>query len=95
MNYKLTKQLKDARWPQQETTKVSRWMTESVMSTKEVFVPTLSELIEACGDKLGSIDHFPASKLWRAYADNYKDNQADGKTPEIAVAKLWLALNKK
>lgn len=63
--------------------------------------PTLSELIAACGDKFGS--------LWRAESDievvfgakaewNYQNDEATtrgvfGKTPEEAVANLWLALN--
>lgn len=59
--------------------------------------PTLSELIEACGSNF--------KKLWRHSNGNWtahagtkinKDSfQKDGATPEEAVAKLWLVLNKK
>ena len=67
-------------------------------------IPTLPELIEACGDKLMSLSQISVNKVlvWRAEASEYdlKDVgiQAgrvgfEAKTPEEAVAKLWLKLN--
>ncbi len=61
--------------------------------------PTLYELIEACGDKFGGVDlvlpregirlpHFWSAK-------DRKGNIHNAWTSEEAVAKLWLALNKK
>lgn len=62
--------------------------------------PTLSELIEACGHQIGFIlteideseepDYGQTS--WTAESYNYNTT---GLTPEEAVAKLWLELNKK
>jgi hypothetical protein len=58
------------------------------------FVPTLSELIEACGDKFSSLHKHSFGWLatsTSAYADaGHGDNS---RTPEEAVARLWLALN--
>lgn len=63
--------------------------------------PTLSELIEACGDRFSCVERMVkteemASELWLAaeYAmsDGYKSGK--GSTPEEAVANLWLALKK-
>ena len=56
--------------------------------------PTLSELIEACNERLLSLDfdtHMPKMK-WSAISVQHEER---GKTPEEAVAKLYLALNKK
>ncbi len=59
-----------------------------------VYVPTLSELIEACGD-----DFFQLTKgsgLFFAEADIDTEPQFfNGSTPEEVVANLWLGLNKK
>lgn len=58
--------------------------------------PTLSELIEACGDCGFAL--IQAGKEWRAYsgyADDDYSFDGQGKTPEEAVAKLWLILNNK
>jgi hypothetical protein len=62
---------------------------------KPVAYPTLSELIEACGDEFGSLS-FVNGKYWsvtggpRGICIN-----TEGKTTEEAVARLWLELNKK
>lgn len=62
----------------------------------------LSELIEACGDDFESL--VKREEDWAAYVteDAYKGDcvydccgYRIGSTPEEAVAKLWLALNKK
>ncbi len=65
-----------------------------------VYQPTLSELIEACGDKFGGISrakHPIKIGQWAAYvitAIEFND-MVGGSTPEEAVANLWLQLNKK
>ena len=56
--------------------------------------PTLTELIEACGDGFGGLYK---DELDRWYA-RYKNEAIKifiGKIPEEAVAKLWLKLNVK
>lgn len=108
MNYELAKQLKDAgfdirllsKYEAQEAKKECIVFDE----TKEYLgggklcyeVPTLSELIEACGDivlwKNGdewSADVFNGKG--EIYIDEYFSAE-NGATPEEAVANLWLAL---
>ena len=63
----------------------------------------LGELIEACGDKFNILYYDKLRKKWNAYSNEPKD-EVDlewyhegeyevGKTPEEAVANLWLKLN--
>lgn len=62
----------------------------TVTSTK---MPSLSQLIEECGQKLWGLTRH--GNIWQT---NWKDGMAGetaGKTPEEAVARLWLAINKK
>jgi len=71
MNYKLAKQLKDAGFPQEakkfyfEKGQVSVDETEkeyhSDDKTKKVSVPTLEELIDACGEDFGRLDRVRVS----------------------------------
>lgn len=62
--------------------------------------PTLSELIEACGDKFDNLTRWIGSDtlLSKGWVTNYRDDEVTfdsfGKTPEEAVANLWLELNK-
>ena len=62
-----------------------------------MYVPTLSELIEACGDRIDTIGRY--RKKWFATGKksrtHYIATTGHFDTPEIAVAQLWLALNKK
>lgn len=67
--------------------------------------PTLEELIEACGDEFFSVQrhHQVAGRsdsgiFFRAFGVRPKDGHnisADGPTPKVAAARLWLALNPK
>lgn len=68
---------------------------------EDVYEPTISELIEACGDKFHTLGRSP-DRLW--WAAEFKDSaifedtyplRVGGNSPEEAVARLWLALNKK
>jgi hypothetical protein len=58
-------------------------------------VPDLSELITACGDQFLGLEK--TGELW--FASSEEDGNmpvgSKGKTPEEAVARLWLAFNKK
>lgn len=64
-------------------------------------LPTLSELIEACENTFKALEFSQDDmRSWHAYYE--EDGNADpnswsgfGSTPEEAVARLWLALNKK
>jgi hypothetical protein len=57
-------------------------------------VPTLSELIEACGPKFHYLTLRQNQLPWMAWARDGKKN-GEGPTPEEAVARLWLALSAK
>ena len=98
MDYELANQLKNAGFPQGGT---GRWTLppDSLVAryTDRVYVPTLSELIEACVavfEKLQKIDEGPkalqSGKKWQAVA---LSDCAYGDTAEEAVARLWLTLN--
>ena len=71
--------------------------------------PTLSELIEACGNRFKSINRIE-DDLWEAEGYEFNKNERNteikgiimgkkfsifDKTPEEAVANLWLKLNEK
>jgi len=84
MTHELAKELKDAGFPQREGRGVKH--------------PTLSELIEACGDKFYGL-HRMVNGEWLAFMYDIEDStrqvETIGSMPEEAVAHLWLALNKK
>lgn len=107
MNYELAKKLKDAGFPLIESTVGycdnkchGKDCNEELIRIdgKVYWIPTLSELIEACdgmlahlGDKSGIGD-----KRWRAWSF-IKDGislDVQGSTPEEAVANLYLELKK-
>lgn len=87
MNYELAKQLKEEGFP----------FDKDVIEWEPGYIPTLSELIEACGDGFHGL--WVIQDEWEAFSE--LDNgyivgkNGEGKTPEEAVAKLWLALNRK
>lgn len=110
MNYELAKQLKDAGFPQERKqgwniTDIDE-ILRSESSTETAYAPTLSELIEACGDDLFRLEftklvfESPPEKITRYWEAVYYDDENDrvyvrGISPEEAVANLWLAINKK
>lgn len=59
-------------------------------------LPTLSELIEACGDEgVFTLDWRKGRNTWEVLVHrNGTDYESSGSTPEEVVARLWLALNK-
>jgi hypothetical protein len=111
MTYDLAKQLKDAGFPQDEKDHTGQHWIDEICSydhptgdKNECLIPTLSELIEACGKRFRSLGYIDISEEWTALAfisavindDKYSHmKQGKGKIPEEAVAKLWLALNAK
>lgn len=55
------------------------------------YSPTLEELIAGCGDKFGALRRLVEGTFQAVSADNR--HAADAKTPEEAVARLYIALN--
>lgn len=96
MKPELAKQLKDAGFPQKEDCGHCEytWLNEN-------WVPTLSELIEVCvemdHEKTFNLENIKDNALWWAEMRHFGIiiAQTKGSDPEEAVAKLWLALNKK
>lgn len=93
MTYELAKQLKDAGFPRKD------WG-----GLEDFAHPTLEELIEVLkqsNPELALIISYRkkyCSALLGAYCTDsrkYKGDEVEGETPTIAVARLWLKLNKK
>ncbi len=95
MNYELVKELKDAGFPlthhEGECKRNDCYEPQLCQS-----VPTLSELIAACGGNFYTLTLGLLSE-WTAYGAHYNLEKVHGigSTPEEAVARLWLVLNKK
>ncbi len=90
INYKLAKQLKDAGFPQKE---FGEPCAEHYHKQGEMcYIPTLSELIDACGDDFRSLDYDWDYREWYAKGSNGGIVRGE-ESPDIAVAKLWLKLN--
>ena len=111
IDYELAKELKEAGFPYKGS--YLSFYIDGVLSQDYrlpsgesiIYIPTLSELIEACGDESVHMMLTNECHGWDAWADIDKggclrmgeagaDIECKGKTPEVAVAKLWLALNK-
>jgi hypothetical protein len=92
MDYELLRQLHDARYPLKP---YPEWAAAKDGPMAPEFIsPTLSELKEALGDKLKSLVENHTAQ-WRWWASAYSDGAivCGGKTPEEALARLWLQLN--
>ncbi len=90
MNYKLAKKLKEAGWPQFEIVGVQTKGPDGKIR-EQVTYPDLEELIEACGEiiQLTIEENGETDVRCLLLREVIK-----GKTPTIAVANLWLELNK-
>jgi hypothetical protein len=99
MNYELCKKLKDAGFPQIKEPEFGQgcWYSENEHLDEPVFVPSLSELIKACGDRFEALikqaGGWVAISNIEGYMMKQKFKAVD--TPEEAVANLWLELKKK
>lgn len=100
MNYELVKQLKDAGFPQ-DWSRFEDHDPELLIKNWDMYSkgysPTLSELIEACGDEFKGIlrNVVPGIIGERWIVSNMDENLfTTSSTPEEAVAKLWLVINK-
>ncbi len=100
MNYELAKELKDAGFSYRKDLHFALKPdnTRRTVGDKEegeyVYEPTLSELIEACGEHFEVLKH--EKDGWRAtWHDKVTEVNGYGQTPVEAAARLWLILNKK
>jgi len=97
MNYELAKKLKDSGFPQNvhfgfdERGFVGCIGDISYRDPIIVKAPSLGELIDACGERFGSLER---DSGWTAFSKltSEIDEECYGETPEEAVARLWLAL---
>ena len=90
MDYKLAKELKDAGYKQPQLTEVTR----GGEYYKKTYIPTLSELIDACGDRFDKL--IKTEVQWIVHATYPPQLMVvNGETPEEAVAKLYIKLNEK
>lgn len=116
MTYELAKKLKDAGFPQPNVDEKAKgdWVSDGGIVIWDrnrdeddmdfIYIPTLSELIEACGDRflqlnkvyVGKIEWFATGIIseGRINTDRSLNGEFES-TPEIAVANLWLELNSK
>lgn len=99
MNYELAKELKEAGFLQGGEGDYSQGEPDAFLGepykSRNVYYPTLEELIEACGDgieELKAIRNDLVGWKWEAHTDSYC---MVGQTPNEAVSRLWLTLNKK
>ncbi len=112
MNYDLAKELMEAGFPQGclpffcDGCKKAQHNDEGIdMCDCEVnkytqtYIPTLSELIEACGECFVVLKAVHDMNQWIASDALYDSGKLGligiGSSPESAVANLWLALNRK
>jgi len=107
MDYTLAKKLKDAGFPQLNYSCILQDIEDVAIQDKNdssiwYYKPTLSELIDACGERfeeLNKIGHGIKPK-WNATSYSCEECGWDGMevgrglTKEVAVANLWLAINK-
>lgn len=95
MDYKLADKLKKAGYPQnrmgvfinKEGLKFSKCDKEDDCA----YIPTLDELIYACGDEIQSVKKY--DKLWHTNFNEEKlVGDTVGKNPLTAVAHLWIRI---
>lgn len=87
MNYELAKELEQLGFPKVGIQEFRYGMSEEV-----IYYPRLSDLIEACGSKFGALMVGPGLSLWTVRGNGV---EIHAESPIEAVARLWLALNKK
>ena len=87
MTYELAKKLKDAGYEMDYNLDA---FSEFDKRTAHIHLH-LADLIEACGEEFFSLA-YPGKDLWEAH-QSPMGLYTQGKTPEEAVAKLWLSLN--
>jgi hypothetical protein len=103
LSYELAKALHDAGFPQSGSgTRVAPPDMLVARRHHFAYVPTLEEVIEACGEKFGYLSRDwldENGRFWCAVDRGHEETvppriKRTGATPVEAVARLWLALNK-
>lgn len=108
LSYELCKRLKDAGFPQKfdigriffsySGAKFGN-VGNLLDGSDKICIPTLEELIEACGNKFGQLFRISnlegETQFWQAFASDIRIFTSHCKTPKEAVAELWLKLNEK
>lgn len=103
MTYELALKLKNTGFPQNPSFKGFDTITQLnngevwERSGEKVYLPSLLELVEACGDKFCLLQKH-SDNHWHAISIDWNDEEDfEGyyESPEEAVANLWLALNDK
>ena len=96
MDYELCKKLKDLGFPQEDFGYTGRHHHKQ---GDVCYKPTLSELIEACGENFDELQK--RQEVYFAYGASktrsgmsIKPFLGSGKTPEESVATLWIEINK-
>jgi hypothetical protein len=99
MNYGLAKALEEAGFTQGGE---GKWIfpPEKLVahSNDRVYIPTLDEIIDACGEQFCSFTKiYTGNRMqgWQACSDKECFFSGEGATAKIAAAHLWLALNRK
>lgn len=102
ISFELAKELKEKGFPQKIPHDDSVCCAQEGLGChcNEADFPTLSELIEACVDFFGELNHYQEDGRWKTESKNWVDDFgigriATGNTPEEAVARLWIALQDK
>lgn len=102
MTYELALKLKKAGFPEREQGYADAFSGPNVVEipidgvVTRIYIPTLSELIEACGDEFATLSKVNThTTRWAAQADYLEAERVFADTPEEAVASLWLALQEK
>lgn len=97
ISYELAKELKEGGFPMKMTDhELCAYQQTEIFDGVCHHVPTLSELIEACGNDFDHLEKDMELSLWRARSWKGTTPIIEcGSTTEEAVARLWLFLNKK
>ena len=88
ISYQLARNLKDAGFLQSELARAQQQAGYDYVS-----LPTLSTLIEACGENFGALGRERDCWVACEYISERGEwtNAHEGETPEDAVARLWLS----
>ena len=92
LSYQLCKELKGAGFPEHDSDYCN---IGGCWSGAGVCRPLLSELISACGEEFKTLERFVVHKSKEGPRSWYANNDCYGRSPEEAVARLYLALNEK
>ena len=98
MDYRLLQKLKDAGFPLRESVSIPRCeclVCRTVLIDIDdgtYYIPSLSELIEACGEKFKRLVQTMGVPQW--VAEGYGGEIGESGVSEEAVAKLFIALAK-